>query len=79
MDSNVKSMFVKMTGIKDITDLVKVANGVEGDIEVRKGRWCVDAKSLMGVMSIDLSGGATIIYPSEATDFENYIKQFKVG
>ena len=79
MDSNVKSMFVKMTGIKDITDLVKVANGVEGDIEVRKGRWCVDAKSIMGVMSIDLSGGATIIYPSEAIDFENYIKQFKVG
>ena len=63
MDSRVKSMFVKMTGIKDITDLVKVANGVEGDIEVRKGRWCVDAKSLMGVMAIDLCGGATITCP----------------
>lgn len=77
MDSNVKSMFVKMTGIKDITDLVKYATGVEGDIEIRKGRWCVDAKSLMGVMSIDMSGGATMVYPADALDFENYIKQFE--
>ena len=76
---NNKSMFVKMTGIKDVTDLVKIATEVDGDIEVRKGRWCVDAKSLMGVMSIDMSGGAKIVYPSNAIDFENYIKQFEVG
>lgn len=73
-----KSMFVKITGIKDVTDLVKIATEVDGDIEVRKGRWCVDAKSLMGVMSIDMSGGAKIVYPSNATEFENYIKQFEV-
>ena len=33
----------------------------------------------MGLFSIDMSNGVTIVYPSEATDFENYIKQFKVG
>ena len=39
MNTNVKSMFVKINGVSDIQDFVKEASYVEGDIEVRKGRW----------------------------------------
>ena len=56
-----------------------MAQSVNGDIYVKKGVYCIDGKSLMGLFSIDMSNGVTIAYPSEATDFENYIKQFKVG
>lgn len=72
-----KSIFVKINGITDATTLCKKASTVDGDIEVRKGRWCVDAKSIMGVMSIDLSTGATIVYPEDATEFEDFIKNFE--
>ena len=52
---SMKSIFVKINGITDATTLCKKASVVDGDIEIRKGRWCVDAKSIMGIFSLDLS------------------------
>ena len=52
---SMKSIFVKINGITDATTLCKKASVVDGDIEIRKGRWCVDAKSIMGIFSMDLS------------------------
>lgn len=72
-----KSIFIKMNSITDITSLVKEASAVDGEIEIRKGRWCVDGSSLMGVMSLDMSTGATIIYPDDAEKFENFVKKFE--
>lgn len=77
MNTNVKSMFVKINGISDIQAFVKEASYVEGDIEVRKGRWCIDAKSLMGMFSIDCSTGVTVVYPADAVEFQNYLKQYE--
>lgn len=77
MDTNCKSKFIKINTITDLTELVRQASAVYGDVEIHKGRWCVDASSLMGVMSIDLSKGATIIYPVDADEFEAYISQFE--
>ena len=77
MNTNVKSMFVKINGISDIQAFVKEASYVKGDIEVRKGRWCIDAKSLMGMFSIDCSTGVTVIYPADAVEFQNYLKQYE--
>lgn len=74
-----KQMVVKINGITEVTNLAQMAHSVNGDIYVKKGVYCIDGKSLMGLFSIDMSNGVTIAYPSEATDFENYIKQFKVG
>lgn len=73
-----KQMIIKISGIADVTKLAQEAHCVDGDIYVKKGVYCIDGKSLMGLFSIDMSGGATIIYPSDAIEFENYIKQFEV-
>ena len=71
-------MVVKINGITEVTNLAQKAHFVDGDIYVKKGIYCIDGKSIMGLFSIDMSNGVTIAYPSEAIDFENYIKQFKV-
>ena len=39
----------------------------------------LDGKSIMGVFSIDISKGITVKYPETATDFEEYLSQFKVN
>lgn len=72
-----KSLFIKINSITDITDMVRMASQVDGDVEIRKGRWCVSASSLMGVMSIDMSTGVTVVYPEEAEYFESFIEKFK--
>ena len=73
-----KQIVVKINGITEVTNLAQMAHSIDGDIYVKKGVYCVDGKSLMGLFSIDMSNGVTIAYPSEAIAFENYIKQFKV-
>ena len=72
-----KSKFIKMNNVTDVMNFVKEASKIEGDVTVLKGRYIIDGKSIMGVMSIDMSTGMTVEYPADAVDFENFISQFE--
>lgn len=72
-----KSKFIKMNSVTDVMNFVKEASKIEGDVTVLKGRYIIDGKSIMGVMSIDMSTGMTVEYPTDAVDFENFISQFE--
>lgn len=51
------------TTINSISDLKKFcanANMCMGSVDVKKDRYLVDGRSLMGLMSIDMSTGATV-------------------
>ena len=72
-----KSKFIKMNNVTDVMNFVKEASKIEGDVTVLKGRYIIDGKSIMGVMSIDMSTGMTVEYPADAIDFENFISQFE--
>lgn len=72
-----KSKFIKITSVNDVINFVKEASKIEEDVTVLKGRYVIDGKSIMGVMSIDMSTGMTVEYPAEAKDFENFISQFE--
>lgn len=61
-----ENKFIKLNTIKKIKDFVRLCEQCATPIEVRRGRWCVDGASLMGVMSLDLSEGAIIIYDKGA-------------
>lgn len=68
---------IKMSQIKDATDLVQRATMVDGDIIITKGKYSIDAKSIMGIFSLDLTTGVTIEYPDDATAFDDFIKVFE--
>ena len=38
-----------------------------------KGKYSIDAKSIMGIFSIDLSQGAVIEYPDDAVELDEFI------
>lgn len=73
-----KTKFIKIHGIVDVTNFAKEAFKVNGDICLRRGKYTVDGKSLMGIMSIDVASGVVVEYPDDAEDFENFIKQFEI-
>lgn len=73
-----KTKFIKINGITDVTTLVQKASVVDGDIVLRKGKFAVDGKSLIGCFSLDLSTGVVAEYPETAIDFENFISLFEV-
>lgn len=72
-----KNKFIKINSVTDVMNFVKEASKIEGDVTVLKGRYIIDGKSIMGVMSIDMSAGMTVEYPADAIDFENFISQFE--
>lgn len=72
-----KKRFIKIKAINDAVELSKNASHVEGDVLLIKGRYVIDAKSLMGIMSIDTSTGVTIEYPKDEEWFDEYTKQFE--
>jgi len=73
-------MKISISSINDIYKLVELAQNVEGDIVVRKGKFCVDGRSALGVLSLNLTSGATIEFaPTPSNQFMiDYLEQFEV-
>ena len=74
-----KKMYVAINTINKVTEFVQKASQVDGDVICTKGRYTIDGKSIMGVFSIDISEGIMVEYQETATDFEEYLSQFKVN
>jgi phosphocarrier protein HPr len=60
--------------IDKIADFIKVVSKIEYDVDLVKGRYTVDAKSVVGVFTLDLSKEAKIIIH---TNDENILDKFK--
>lgn len=74
-----REMIVSIKGLNDIYNFIANAQKVDGDIIVRHGRYVIDAKSILGIFSLDMSQNITITYPETASDFEEFIQQFKIN
>ena len=59
--------------IKDMMDFTNEASKVFGDVLIRKGKYVIDGKSIMGIVSIDPSTGITVEYPEDATEFGAFL------
>jgi len=71
---------IKLVSIDDVKEFVKKANKFDYDIDLSLGKYTVDAKSIMGIFSLDLSRELELTVHSDNTDFleeiaENIIKK----
>lgn len=74
-----KTKYIKITTLEDLSDFLKKAREVNGDVLVHRGKFCVDGKSMMGMMSVDVSQKCRIEFPEDANDFETYLTKFEVS
>ena len=49
-----KSVDIKLSSIEDVRNFVNIVSKYEIDIDLSSGRYIVDAKSIMGIFSLDL-------------------------
>jgi len=49
-----KTVTIKLSTIEDVRNFVNAATKCECDIDLESGRYIVDAKSIMGIFSLDL-------------------------
>lgn len=50
-----KEFCVSLSSVEKIKDFVNVTNRIDGKVFLLSGRYTVDAKSIMGIFSLDLS------------------------
>lgn len=74
-----KDMIISIHGLYDVYTFIEKAQLVCGDVNVKRGVYCVDGKSALGVLSIDMSQDVTVTYPASAKKFEEFIKQFEAN
>jgi phosphotransferase system HPr-like phosphotransfer protein len=60
-----KTKTIKLTAVTDVQELVKIVTAFNGDVDLRSGRYLVDAKSIMGIFSLDLSKPIEVIVDNE--------------
>ena len=50
-----KTFYLLLSSINDVKDFVNIVSRYDFDIDLISGRYVVDAKSIMGIFSLDLS------------------------
>ena len=72
-----KSIPIKLSFAEEVKTFVNIVNRYDYDMDLRAGRHVVDAKSILGIFSLDWSKPVTMeIYCDECEDLLNEIKPF---
>ncbi len=65
--------------VNDVTDFVKAATECDFDIDVNYNRILVDAKSILGVMSMDLNNPLTVKCYGENPNFDSFLQKYAIA
>ena len=74
-----KEMKIVLGNIQDVREFVNLVVMVEYEVDLAQGRYLIDAKSIMGIFSLDLLSPITVIAHTDyANDFFEKLKKFAV-
>ena len=63
-----KTVKIRLSSIVAVRNFVEIVRKFEGDIDLSSGRYIVDAKSIMGIFSLDLMNPITLTAHSDDCD-----------
>ncbi len=70
-----KSFNISLKSINAVKDFVNIANKYDFDVDLTSGRYVVDAKSIMGIFSLDLAKPIKVdVYSDDCETFCEEIK-----
>lgn len=71
---------IRINAINDVKDFVSIVSDCEYDVDIISGRYAIDAKSIMGIFSLDLSNDLELkIHSDDCGEFLDEISRFIVG
>ncbi|NLD52681.1 MAG: HPr family phosphocarrier protein [Clostridiales bacterium] len=74
-----KSIPIKLSFAEEVKAFVNVVSRYPYDMDLRAGRHVVDAKSILGIFSLDLSKPISLeVYSDECEDLVNDLKAFTI-
>ena len=66
-------------GLDDVNAFVNAATECDFDIDVNYNRVIIDAKSILGVLGLDLGRVLTVTCHGESQKFDNFLQQYAVA
>ena len=70
-----KTVNINLNNVNKVKEFVNITSQFEGDVDLISGRYIIDAKSIMGIFSLDLSKTIQLNINSDDTDaIDRYIK-----
>lgn len=76
-----KELSIRLDSIEAVKEFVAKANQCSFDIDLVSGRYAIDAKSIMGIFSLDLNKAVKLVVHDEgsaAEEFLDFAKKFSV-
>ncbi len=74
-----KAFNIALKSITDVKDFVNIVNRYDFDVDLSSGRYVVDAKSIMGIFSLDLSKPIRVqVHTDDCGEFCDQIKAFVI-
>ncbi len=68
---------IALSSINDVKNFVNIVNKYDCDIDLTSGRYVVDAKSIMGIFSLDLSKPIQVeIHSNDCAQLVDELKPF---
>ena len=67
---------IRLRELEDVNEFVTAAGKCDFDIDVFYNRIIIDAKSILGVLSLDLSRELTVKYGGQDPRFENILSKY---
>ena len=63
-----KTINIKLSTIENVKDFVNIVSKYDYEIDLKSGRYVVDAKSIMGIFSLDLMNNIEVTVHSDDCD-----------
>lgn len=72
-----KESKVILNSIDDVKEFVAQVNRCVFDVDLLSGRYAVDAKSIMGIFSLDLTKALKMVIHSDGEDADEFLDDIK--
>lgn len=69
---------IKLNIINDIKEFLATVTKIDEDVDLIKGRYIIDAKSTMGLFTVDLSEPVKIVIHSDNKDFLKLFRKWEI-
>jgi phosphotransferase system HPr-like phosphotransfer protein len=74
-----KTFNLLLSSINDVKDFVNIVSKYDFDVDLTSGRYIVDAKSIMGIFSLDLSKPIKVeVHDDNCDSFLSEVERFTV-
>ena len=75
-----KKVTISLSAINDVKNFVNIVTKYDFDVDLISGKYVVDAKSIMGIFSLDLSKPIDVqVHSDDCDTFIDEIKNYIVG